>query len=210
MTTKIILADDHLIVRQALRSLLEREGFSVVGEASDGHEAVELARSLFPDVAVLDFAMPLLNGADAAGQIVKVSPWTKPILLTMHKDDRYVLRALREGAKGFVLKSQAADELVRAIREVCQGRTYLTPEISHSVIDALLSKRDVLNETLSVRERQVLQLVSEGKATKEIATILGISSKTAESHRMRLMRKLGIHEVATLVRYAIREGFVQP
>lgn len=210
MPTKIILADDHQIFRQGLRSLLEREGFEVVGEASDGREAVELVESLFPDVAVLDFAMPVLNGADAACQILKISPWTKSILLTMYRDDRYVLRALREGAKGFVLKSQAADELVRAIHEVCHGRTYLTPEISQSVIDALLSKRDIPHEHLTVRERQVLQMIAEGKATKEIASILGVSVKTAESHRTRIMSKLDIHETASLVRYAVRRGLVQP
>jgi len=210
MPIRIILADDHLIVRQGLRSFLEQEGYEVAGEASDGIEAVELARTLSPDVAVLDFAMPVLNGADAIPQIIKASPWTKSILLTMHRDDRYILHALREGAKGFVLKSQAADELLQAIREVCRGRTYLSPEISQRVVDALLSKKDLPHEHLTVRERQLLQLITEGKSTKEIASILGVSVKTAESHRLNMMKKLGIHEVATLVRYAIREGFVEP
>ena len=211
MPIRILLADDHLIVRQGVRSILEREeGFDVVGEASDGREAVEMAQGLFPDVAVLDYAMPVLNGADAACQISQVSPWTKSILLTMYRDERYVLRALREGAKGFALKSQAADELVQAIQDVCQGKTYLSPDISEGVIDALLTKRDVPHERLTVREREVLQLIAEGKTTKELATLLGISVKTAESHRMSMMKKLGLHEVAGLVRFAIREGFVQP
>lgn len=209
MAIQVILADDHLIVREGLKSLLEREGFQVVGEASDGHEAVRIAQSLHPDVAVLDFAMPLLNGIDAAREIHKVSPSTKIIVLTMYNENRYVFEALRAGVKGYVLKSQAAEDLARAIQEVSRDSVYLSPGISSSVVEAFLMKHNIPQEPLSARERQVLQLVAEGKSTKEVAAILGVSVKTAESHRFNLMRKLDIHETVSLVRYAIREGLIQ-
>lgn len=209
MAIQVILADDHLIVREGLKSLLEREGFQVVGEASDGHEAVRIAQSLHPDVAVLDFAMPLLNGIDAAREIHKVSPSTKIIVLTMYNENRYVFEALRAGVKGYVLKSQAAEDLARAIQEVSRDSVYLSPGISSSVVEAFLMKHNIPQEPLSARERQVLQLVAEGKSTKEVAAILGVSIKTAESHRFNLMRKLDIHETVSLVRYAIREGLIQ-
>lgn len=209
MAIQVILADDHLIVREGLKSLLEREGFQVVGEASDGHEAVRIAQSLHPDVAVLDFAMPLLNGIDAAREIHKASPSTKIIVLTMYNENRYVFEALRAGVKGYVLKSQAAEDLARAIQEVSRDSVYLSPGISSSVVEAFLMKHNIPQEPLSARERQVLQLVAEGKSTKEVAAILGVSVKTAESHRFNLMRKLDIHETVSLVRYAIREGLIQ-
>ena len=145
--------------------------------------------------------MPVLNGVDAARELKKSSPNTKIIFLTQHNEDQYVTEALRAGAKGYVLKSQAAEDLVRAIQEVCRGSVYLSPSISHAVIDGYLSKKYVSSDPLSGRERQVLQLVGEGKTTKDIATHLGISVKTAESHRARLMKKLDIHETASLVRY---------
>jgi DNA-binding NarL/FixJ family response regulator len=210
MTLRILLADDHEIFRQGLRALLEREGFQVSGEAADGHAAIQMATQLTPDVAVVDLAMPLLNGLDAAREITRVSPRTRTILLTMHAEDPYVARALQAGIRGYVLKSQAAEDLVQAIREVARGAVYLSPGVSETVVEAYLAKRDIPRDPLTPREHQVLQLIAEGKTTKEVATLLGVSVKTAESHRMRIMTKLDIHETAGLVRYAIREGLVRP
>jgi len=210
MSLHILLADDHLIVRQGLKVLLEREGFTVVGEASDGREAVQLAQELSPDIALLDLTMPLLNGIDAGRAMIQASPKTKIVLLTMHTEDHYVLEALRAGIKGYILKTKAAEELVEAIQEVSRGKLYLTPGVSEAVVQAYLAKTELPPEPLSPREREVLQLVAEGKTTKEVAVVLGISVKTAESHRTRIMEKLDIHETASLVRYAIRRGLVQP
>ena len=210
MPFRILLADDHLIFRQSLKGLLEREGFQIIGEAADGQEAVRRARDLSPDVAVLDLAMPLLNGLDAAREIVRASPRTRPILLTMHTEDPYVMEALRAGIKGYVLKTQPSTDLVQAIQEVSRGRIYLSPGISRTVVDAYLAKTELPPDPLSPREREVLQLVAEGKTTKEIARLLGVSVKTAENHRTRIMAKLDIHETAGLVRYAIRHGIIQP
>jgi DNA-binding NarL/FixJ family response regulator len=210
MAIQVLLADDHQIVRQGLKGLLEREGFKVVGEATDGREAVRLAGKNHPDVAVIDLVMPALNGVDAAREMLRSAPRLKAILLTMHTEDPYVLEALRAGVSGYVLKTQAADDLVQAIREVTRGSIYLSPGISRTVVDAYRSKTDLPPDPLSPREREVLQLVAEGKTTKEVAAILGISVKTAESHRTRIMSKLNIHETAGLVRYAIRRGLIQP
>jgi len=210
MPTRLLLADDHSLVRQGLKALLERQGFQVASEASDGQEAVRLAAKVQPEVAILDISMPVLNGLDAARELLKSSPKTKVVLLTQHDEDHYVTEALRAGAKGYVLKSQAADDLVHAIREVCSGAVYLSPSISRAVVDAYLSRTYVSTDPLSARERQVLQLVGEGKSTKDVDAQLGISVTTAESHRARLMRKLDIHETASLVRYAIRRGLIQP
>ena len=210
MSLRVLLADDHRIFRQGVRALLEREGFHVTGEAADGHEAIQMAGNLTPDVAVVDLGMPLLNGLDAAREITRVSPRTRTILLTMHAEDPYVARALKAGIRGYVLKSQAAEDLVQAIREVARGAVYLSPGISETVVEAYLAKRDIPPDPLTPREHQVLQLVAEGKTTKEVAALLGVSVKTAESHRMRIMTKLDIHETAGLVRYAIRQGLVPP
>ncbi|PYO02126.1 MAG: DNA-binding response regulator [Candidatus Rokuibacteriota bacterium] len=210
MPFRILLADDHLIFRQSLKGLLEREGFQIIGEAADGQEAVRRVRDLSPDVAVLDLAMPLLNGLDAAREIVRASPRTRPILLTMHTEDPYVMEALRAGIKGYVLKTQPSTDLVQAIQEVSRGRIYLSPGISRTVVEAYLAKTELPPDPLSPREREVLQLVAEGKTTKEIARLLSVSVKTAENHRTRIMAKLDIHETAGLVRYAIRRGVIQP
>jgi DNA-binding NarL/FixJ family response regulator len=193
-----------------LKGLLEREGLQVVGEAADGQEAIKRARDLSPDVAVLDLTMPLLNGLDAAREIVRASPRTRPILLTMHTEDPYVMEALRAGIKGYVLKTQPSTDLVQAIQEVSRGRVYLSPGISRTVVEAYLAKTELPPDPLSPREHEVLQLVAEGKTSKEIARLLGVSVKTAENHRTRIMARLGIHETAGLVRYAIRRGLVQP
>jgi two-component system response regulator NreC len=210
MPTRVSLADDHSLIRQAFRALLEKQGFQVVSEASNGQEALRSVEKTQPDVAILDIGMPVLNGVDAARELMKSSPKTRVILVTQHDEDQYVMEALRAGVRGYVLKSQAAEDLVHAIQEVCRGSVYLSPNISSAVVDAYLSKRYASPDPLSGRERQVLQLVGEGKSTKAIATHLGISVKTAESHRARLMKKLDIHETATLVRYAIRRGLIQP
>ena len=210
MPLRILLADDHLVFRQGLKSLLEREGLQIIGEAADGQEAIRRARDLSPDVAVLDLAMPLLNVLDAAREIVRASPRTRPILLTMHTEDPYVMEALRAGIKGYVLKTQPSTDVVQAIQEVARGRIYLSPGISRTVVDAYLAKTELPPDPLSPREREVLQLVAEGKTTKEIARLLGVSVKTAENHRTRILAKLDIHETAGLVRYAIRRGLIQP
>jgi len=210
MTIRVFLADDHELVRQGLKALLEREGFQVVGEASNGQEALRLVPDARPDVAVLDISMPILNGLDAARELQKSSRRTRSILLTRHDENQYVTEALRAGVRGYVLKNQAATDLVHAIQRVCRGEIYLSPSISHTVVEAFLSKTPLPADPLTSRERQVLQLVGEGKSSKEIAVLLGISIKTAESHRTRLMGKLDIHELASLVRYAIRRGLVQP
>ena len=204
-----MLADDHQIIRQSLKVLLEREGLKIVGEASNGQEAVKIAESLHPDVAVLDVSMSVLNGIDAAKEIQKVSPQTKTVFLTIHDEDPYLLDALRVGAKGYVVKTHAAENLVQAIREASRGGVYLSPEVSRAVVQAYQNKTELSAEPLSPRERQVLQLIAEGKTTKEVAGVLNISVKTAETHRTRIMEKLDIHETAGLVRYAIRRGLVQ-
>jgi two-component system, NarL family, response regulator NreC len=210
MSLRILLADDHVIVRQGFRALLEREGLEVVAEAADGHEAVRSAGELRPDVAVLDFAMPLLNGLDAAREIRRRSPGTRLILLTVHTEDHYVLEALQAGVHGYVVKTQAAADLVQAIREIRGNAVYLSPTISRAVVEASFAKGHPPGDMLSSRERQVLQLVAEGKTTKEIAGVLGVSVKTADSHRARIMRKLDIHDTAGLVRFAIRRGLIHP
>ncbi len=206
----MLLADDHQMVREGLKMLLERAGFKVVGEASDGQEAVRRVRDLGPDVAVLDLAMPLLNGLDAAREIAQVAPRTRPIVLTVHSEEPYVMKALRVGVKGYVLKTQAAPDLVQAINEVSRDRLYLSPGISRAVVEAYLAKTELPPDPLSPREREVLELVAEGKTTKAIARLLGVSVKTAEAHRTRIMAKLDIHETAGLVRYAIRRGLIHP
>jgi two-component system, NarL family, response regulator NreC len=210
MRLTILLADDHNIVRQGIRAILEKENLEVVAEATDGRDAVAKAEKVHPDVAVLDIAMPLLNGVDAAREIMRISPGTRTILLTVHEENQYVVEALRAGVTGYIVKTKAAEDLVKAIREVSRGAVYLSPGISREAVMAYLDGKDIPNDRLSPREREVLQLVAEGKTTKEVATVLGISVKTAESHRTRIMEKLDIHETATLVRYAIRQGVIQP
>jgi two-component system, NarL family, response regulator NreC len=210
MPLRVLLADDHQIIRDGLKALLEREGVEVVGEAGDGQEAVRLASVLAPDVVVMDLAMPLLNGLDAAREILRAAPRTGVVLLTMHAEDHQVITALRAGVRGYVIKTQAADELVRAIREVAGGRMHLGSGASQILADAYLGRTDPPSDPLTPRDRQVLQLVAEGRTTKEIATQLDITPKTAETYRANIMEKLDIHDVAGLVRYAIRRGMIQP
>ena len=210
MSLRIVLADDHLVLRQGLRALLAPHGVQVVGEAADGRVAVELVRELRADAAVLDIMMPLMNGIDAAHEIADACPETQVILLTALEDERYVMQGLREGVRGFVLKTQAAEDLVRAIQEVARGGIYVSAGVSQVLVDACKAAAAEADHRLTSRERQVVQLVAEGKSTKQIAATLQIALKTVEFHRMRVMKKLDIHDVAGLVRYAIREGLITP
>jgi len=209
MAVRVLIADDHEMFRQGLRVLLEEEGFQFVAEASDGREAVRLCEQHHPEAAILDISMPLLNGIFAAREIIKANPRTKVVLLTQHTEDQMVLESLRAGVTGYVLKTRASSELVHALRAVCRGEMYLTQSISRAVVQAFLTKDSLPVRPLSDRERQVLQLVAEGKTTKEIASLLGISVNTAETHRTNLMEKLDIHDMAGLVRYAMRNGVIQ-
>jgi two-component system response regulator NreC len=210
MGLSVLLVDDHPVFRQGLRSLLEREKFDVIGEAADGREAISMADRLQPQMVVIDLAMPTLNGIDAVREIVKRAPRTKAILLTMYTEEHHVLEALRAGIKGCVSKSQAAEHLLQAINDVSGGGVYLSPHVSGAVVQAYLAKSEMPYEPLTPRERQVLQLIAEGKTTKETAALLDVSVKTAETHRTNLMEKLDIHSTAGLVRYAIRRGLLQP
>ncbi|HWZ43319.1 MAG TPA: response regulator transcription factor [Candidatus Saccharimonadales bacterium] len=210
MPIQVLLADDHQIIRDGMKIFLEREGYKVNAEAENGREAVNLAFRLRPSVAILDITMPILNGLDAAREIVRDVPGTKTILLTMHNESSYVLEGLRLGVNGFVTKTHAAEDLVQAIRHALQGKTYLSPELSQGVLNAFQTKNEIVEDPLTPRERQVLQLVAEGKTTRESAKLLNISTRTAETHRARLMEKLNIHETAGLVRYAIRRGMIRP
>jgi len=210
MPLRILVADDHAIVRQGFRALLERAAFDVVGEAVDGQEAVRLACELRPDIAVLDLSMPLLNGLEAGREIQRANNNTHVVLLTMHAEAHMMSAALRCGIRAYVLKSQAAEDLVLAIRAVVRHQIYLSPSISQFVVDAYVNGETADADPLAPRERQVLQLVAEGKTSKEIAVALGLSTNTAESYRAQVMGKLDIHNTAGLVRYAIRHGIVQP
>lgn len=206
---RVVVADDHQMFRQGLVRLLETAGYEVVGEAEDGHQLVRLARQLKPALAIVDYSMPLLNGIDSACDIHRKSPGTKVVLLTMYDDDDCVIDALQAGIRGFVLKSQAASDLLTALKEVGRGSVYLSPGISDAVVKAYASRGDSKRKVLSDRERQVLQLIAEGHTTKDIAKLLFISVKTTESHRGRIMQRLGMHKVANLVRYAIRTGMIK-
>ena len=209
MPTRILLADDHVLVRQGLRSLLEHNGLEVVGEAADGHEAMQLARTVRFDVAVLDISMPRMNGVDTARAILLAAPRSPIIVLTVHAEERQIAAAFRAGVRGYILKTQAADELVNAIREVAGGGRYVSPYISGILLDAYLAGNSMGEDPLTLRERELLQLVAEGKTTKEIAGVLGVTVKTAECYRSRLKTKLNVHDTAGLVRYAIQRGVIQ-
>lgn len=205
----VFLADDHVLIREALKSMLQQAGFTVVGEASDGRAAAEMCDKLGPEIAVLDIAMPVMNGIDATREILRRRPGASVILLSMYYEDGYVLAALRAGVKGYVLKQNAASTLLQAIEAVTRGEVYLSPRISQAVVKAYLSSAEGPADPLSSREREVLQLIAEGRTLKEAADVLGISIRTAETHRIRLAQKLGLRDVASLTRYAIRRGLIR-
>ncbi len=211
MKLRILLADDHKIVRDGLRNLLEKDpDILVVGEAEDGREALQLARALSPDVVVMDIAMPELNGIEATRQILAEAQGVKVVALSMHSDKRYVSEMLKAGASGYLLKDCAFEELITAIRTIAKGKIYLSPGIAGVVLEDYIRKGAKTDASvfslLSDREREVLQLMAEGKTTKEVAAHLNVSVKTVETHRMHIMTKLDIHSIAALTKYAIREG----
>ncbi|HEX8520874.1 MAG TPA: response regulator transcription factor [Tepidisphaeraceae bacterium] len=207
MSIRIILADDHKIIRDGLRSLLAKQhDMEVVAEAEDGRTAVQLARELSPTVIVMDIAMPDLNGVEATRQVLDADPSIKVVALSMQSDGPVVRRMFQAGASGYLLKDCAFEELVKAIRTVLTGRTYLSPDIAGVVVRNLSSPEPSMASPLTAKEREVLQLIAEGKSTKEIAAVLSVSVKTIDTHRQHIMDKLDIHNVAELTRYAIREG----
>jgi len=210
MQITILLADDHEIIRNGLRSLIEKEGgLKVIGEAENGRTAIHLARELKPDVVVMDIGMPDLNGIEATRQITSEVPGVKVLALSMHTDKRFVTGMLKAGASGYMLKDGAFEELIHAIRLVASNRIYISPGIGSVLVDDLRhpsQDKGPALPLLTAKEREVLQLVAEGKSTKEIASQLNVSVKTAETHRQHIMEKLGIHSVAELTKYAVREG----
>ncbi len=211
MTIRILLADDHPIVRDGMRFLLEKENdMSVVAVADNGRMAVQLACELRPDLAVMDIAMPEMNGIEATRRLTGEIPGIGVLILSMHSARRFVVEALAAGARGYLLKECASEELVRGIRTVAKNETYLSPKVADIIVRDYMKRLPEaqlpLHALLSSREREILQLVAEGKNTKEIAFILGVSVKTVETHRQQVMKKLNLHSVAELTRYAIREG----
>ena len=211
---RVIVADDHHLVRQGIRALLERtDDIEVVGEAADGQEAVELVQRLAPDVLVMDIAMPRLNGTQAAERVRALGAATQVVILSMHSDETLVRQTLRRGARGYLLKRSVTEELLLAVRAAHRGETYLSPAISTSLLDEFLTRQADSEETgpferLTPREREVLQLIAEGHTNAAIAQMMNVSVKTVEKHRASLMAKLSVHDVATLVRTAIKHGLV--
>jgi DNA-binding NarL/FixJ family response regulator len=210
--TRVLLADDHALVRAGIRALMERiPNVEVVGEAGTGREALELVRSTLPNIVLMDIAMTELGGLEALSRITKDFPSAKVIILSAHANEEYVIRALREGASGYMLKDSATTDLELAINSVIQDKIYLSPFISRTVINDYLHRLGGAVsplDQLTLRQREILQSIAEGKNTKEIATALDISIKTVESHRLQLMDRLDIYDIPGLVRYAIRSGLV--
>ncbi|HEY1677740.1 MAG TPA: response regulator transcription factor [Candidatus Sulfotelmatobacter sp.] len=217
---RILIADDHEVARSGIRALIEgHPGWEVCGEAKDGREAVEMAAAMNPDLVLLDIGMPNLNGLEAGRQILAANAYIAILILTMHDSDNTVREVLRAGARGYVLKSDAGKDLVAAIDALQRQRTFFTTRVSQMVLDGFLGRQsrgetieeevDSYGEVLTTREREVIQLLAEGRTSKEVAVTLNLSVKTAETHRTNLMRKLGLHSVADLTRYAVRNGIVQ-
>jgi len=209
--TRVLVADDHAIVRQGLRAILDTEAdIEVVGEAADGREAVRKTLALHPDVVVMDVSMPRMNGLEATARIAKANAAVKIVALTMHSSEEYVYSLLKAGARGYLLKESVSSDLIEAIRAVQAGGTYLHPSISTKIVDGYLRKQHSraggMMDVLTAREREILQLIAEGHTNKEIAGLLVLSVKTIENHRTRIMDKLEIHNVAGLTRYAISRG----
>lgn len=215
---RLLVADDHEIVRKGLRSLIEAQpGWQVVGEASDGREAVEKAKQMKPDVTVLDIGMPALNGLEATRQMLKNDSRAKVLILTMHESDPLIRDILNAGARGYVLKTDASRDLVTAVNAVGNNKTFFTAKVAQMVLDGYLDKepgeqRDGRNapSRLTPRQREIIQLLAEGKSSKEVAVALGLSVKTAETHRANIMRRLDCHSVSELVRYAVRNNIIEP
>lgn len=214
MSVRVLLADDHGIVRKGLRFLLERQpDMEIVGEAGDGREAVKMAEESRPDVVIIDIGMPLLNGIEATVQMVKRNPALGVIILSVHSDEDYLLSALNAGAKGYLLKDSAEVDLVRAIQAVHKGTPFFSPEIAKTMLEdymRFLQQRDLQDsyDLLTEREKEVLQLLAEGKSNKEAAAILNVSVYTVDSHRMHLMQKLNLHNTAEIVLYAVRKKII--
>jgi DNA-binding NarL/FixJ family response regulator len=211
---RVLIADDHLLVRAGIRALIESiDGVTVVAEANDGREAVDLAATLRPDIALLDVTMPGLNGLEAATRLREVSPSTRVVMLSMHANDAYVRTALKAGAAGYLLKSSTAAELEAALQTVARGEIYLSPAVSKQVVkgfvDSTAQTASPL-DALTTRQREILQLIAEGRSTKEVAFTLSISAKTVETHRAQIMERLEIRDLAGLVRFAIRTGLISP
>jgi two-component system, NarL family, response regulator NreC len=212
---RILLADDHTVVRKGLRLLLENQpGLTVIAEAADGRAAVSLAEQDPPDVVVMDVAMPTLNGIEAARQITAKLPQTAVVFLSMHSDESYVLKALKAGARGYLLKDSAEHDLIQAVRAVTQGKSFFSPAISKMMVEDYmreLQERQIEDtyELLTTREREILQLLAEGKSNKEVAAVLNLSLYTVETHRGNILQKLNLHSGAELILYAIRKGVIQ-
>ncbi|MGC4052214.1 MAG: response regulator transcription factor [Paludibaculum sp.] len=211
---QVLLVDDHGVVRKGLRFLLEQEAdLAVAGEAADGREAVRLAKELSPQVIVMDIAMPQLNGIDATAQIVKQNPAVGVLILSMHNDEAYLLRALECGARGFLLKDNAEEDLVRAIRIVASGKPFFSPAIAQALLEDYMRNLQQRNlqdsySLLTDREREILQLLAEGRSNKDVANLLDLSVYTVETHRTRIMQKLNLHNTAELVLYAVRKKII--
>jgi two-component system response regulator NreC len=212
---RILLADDHTIIRSGLRLLLEQQpDFKVVAEAADGREAVKLVSIHHPEIAVLDIGMPQLNGIEATQQIVSREPRTQVVILSMHSDEGYVLRALKAGARAYILKNSADADLIRAVRSVFEGKSFFSPVISKMLLEDYIRQirdKDVEDsyDLLTPREREILQLLAEGRTNKEVATILKLSLYTVETHRGNILEKLNLHGVPELILYAVRKGIIQ-
>ena len=214
MSLSVLLADDHSVVRKGLRFVLERaDGIEVVAEASDGREAVQLAEQYMPNVAVMDIAMPNLNGIDATSQIVKKSPKTQVVILSMYSDESYLVRALSAGAKGYLLKDSAETDLLAAVRAISQGKPFFSPAIAQTLLEDYMRRlqQEQLEDSydlLTDREREILQMIAEGKSNKDVANLLNLSVYTVETHRTRIMQKLNLHNTAEIVLYAVRKKII--